>query len=318
MIVEPQDNTIATEPSQGEISACLNCGQALVGPYCHNCGQSIGEHNHGLWQFVAEFLEEFIRLDSKFLRTLVPLLFKPGRLTQEWVLGKRVRFISPLKLYISLSALCFLVISLTSHPGIVNFDSKDEQALSTARSATAEKAEKSKSGFDKLISRPFEKLTVGGAEGAANIKEFEERFMGRLSTANLILLPIFALLFKILYIRRSKYYVEHLVFALHYYAFFSVGTTLIILISQVKPIEFLNMPVVLWMLAYLPIAMFVNYRQGVFKTFFKCWIFCSVYLVAIGLVLLGMLIYTAYEIPKPKKAANSITQAAKPPAPVSH
>jgi len=300
---------------------CLNCGEQIVGLYCHQCGQFVGEHNKGLWPFIAEFLDEFIKVDSKFLRTIIPLIIKPGFLTRQWVLGKRVRYITPLKLYISLSALCFLVVSLTTHPEIAHIDAKDSTQIDAARAQLTKQEQKSMSPFERTLVEPWKRLMVGGPEGARLAKEFSDKFMSRLSTANLILLPIFALLFKILYVRRSKYYVEHLVFALHYYAFFSIGTTLILLIGKLKPLGFgqvsislglLDIPIVLWMLAYLPIAMFVNYQQGIIKTLFKCWIFCSVYMIAIGIVLTGTLYYTVYELPEAPASDSLQKPVAKP------
>jgi len=316
MILEPRDHRETVEAGHVVGGPCLNCGEQVVGNYCHRCGQYVGEHNQGIWQFVTEFFEEFIRVDSKFLRTIVPLVIKPGFLTKQWVAGKRVRYITPLKLYVSLSAICFLVISLTTHPNVIHVDSNDKQSLDAARSAMDERTEKSKSPFERAITQPFKKFTVGGPEGERLAQEFSEKFMGRLSTANLILLPLFALLFKLLYIRRSRFYVEHLVFALHYYAFFSIGTTLVVLLSQVRQLEILNVPVILWMLVYLPIAMFVNYQQGIIKTFIKCWIFCSVYLVTVGVVLVCMVVLTANELDakSPLPSAAPSKQSLKAPS----
>lgn len=280
---------------------CRNCGSPVVGAYCHRCGQHTAEHNHGLWQFVLEFCEEFVRLDSKFLRTIRPLLFRPGYLTQEWRAGKRVRYISPLKLYITLSALCFLLINLTTHPEIIKVNSNDKQSIDFAQQEIAKKEKTTNSTLQKTFLKQAEKFTVAGAAGEQNKRDFQQKFMGRLSTANLILLPIFALLFKMLYIRRSRYYVEHLVFALHYYAFFSVGAIVIVLASKLQyGSNFIIVPTVLWMVVYLPLAMLLNYCQGFFKTMVKCWIFCSIYVIAIGLVLLGMLVVTAIEMPDAK------------------
>ena len=132
-------------PSPAKVNAphprCRNCGHEVHAVYCPRCGQSIADNNQSLWQFIKDFLEEFVQLDSKFIRTIVPLCFKPGFLTSEWTAGRRVRYITPLKLYITLSALFFLVLSYQplkfegtpDKPGIVsitkdgdNSDSSDQ------------------------------------------------------------------------------------------------------------------------------------------------------------------------------------------------
>jgi len=310
MTVEPQENRMEYDDQLDARPRCLNCGEVVLGRYCHHCGQHVGEHNKGVWPFIQEFLEEFIRLDSKFLRTLVPLFLKPGFLTREWVAGKRVRYITPLKLYVSLSALCFLAISLTSSRDLIRVDSTPPKMPAVAQKAIEEDAKQPKTSFERMIEKPFQKLKFDGPDGAANVKEFGDKFIGRLSTANLILLPIFALLFKLLYIRRSRFYVEHLVFALHYYGFFSIGTTLVIFFSKVVHVPLVNVAIVLWMLAYLPVAMFVNYRQGIIKTFIKCWIFCSFYLVAIAFILLALVLVTALEIGLAQPDRAAVTPAA--------
>jgi hypothetical protein len=219
-----------------------------------------------------------------------------------------------------------LVISLTAKPSMITTTQGTEPSKSKNHSGISESDIKKMSPFERMILRPVSKVTVEGPEGDAIRRDFGEKFLGILSDANLILLPIFALLFKMLYVRRSRYYVEHLVFALHYYAFFSLSTTAIILFSKIPPIHIpskhvgleigwiLNIPVFIWMLAYLPVAMFINYRQGLIKTLIKCWIFCSIYVVVIGFVLLGMVFFTLTELPTPSTPVPAISNDTHPQA----
>ena len=318
MIAESKDQIVSDDSTSATRTKCLNCGSQVLGNYCHSCGQHTREHNQGVWQFVLEFLEEFIRFDSKFLRTIVPLIIKPGFLTREWVAGKRVRYISPLKLYISLSAICFLMVSLTTHPNVVNVGNGEAQSIAEARTAIDRDKESTNSEFKKWILDQTGKFTQDGSTGAARRQEFNDKFVGRLSTANLILLPIFALLFKFLYIRRSKFYVEHLVFALHYYAFFCLSTACILLFTKVVHFSPPAALIVIWMLVYLPVSMMVNYQQGFIKSVIKCWIFCSLYVIAISIVLLGMVVWTAVELPSaspPLKSDLKKAGSSKPTAP---
>lgn len=287
-----KDAAVQQPREEARQTACLNCGEAVMGRYCHNCGQTSGAHNRSLWLFVQEFFEEFFRLDSKFLRSIVPLLTKPGFLTQEWVAGRRAKYITPLKLYVTLSAVCFLAISLVPNSSVIHVNTgKDDKAMSAARTAlnNKEKAE-STSAFDRLVDRQVSKLTLSGPIGDANRIEFQRQMIDRLPTVNLILLPIFALLFKLLYIRRSRFYVEHLVFALHSYAFFSLGMAIVVLCTD---FAWIVLPVMLWMFLYLPIAMARNYQQGVIKTLVKWVMFCGLYALFVSAALLGTVVYTA-------------------------
>ncbi len=110
---------------------CLNCGIPATGKFCAECGQEIKDHSVALGPLLSEGLSELASWDSKLLRTLVPLLFRPGFLTNQYNTGKRVPYLSPVKLYLTLSVLFFLLLSWThpaakfvqAYPGAIKIDS---------------------------------------------------------------------------------------------------------------------------------------------------------------------------------------------------
>jgi hypothetical protein len=77
---------------------CLNCGSKLRGDYCHKCGQKAADTNLNVWGFVMEYLYNAFMWDPKFLKTLWLLVSKPGVLTKEFLAGKYVSQVHPLKL----------------------------------------------------------------------------------------------------------------------------------------------------------------------------------------------------------------------------
>ena len=109
----------AVEPQAGEHKGqdhghdgkCLNCGAALVGAYCHVCGQP--EHIHrslgAIWHDIAHGVLHF---EGKIWRTLPLLAFNPGKLTRRYILGERARFVSPMALFLFSIFLMFGIISL--------------------------------------------------------------------------------------------------------------------------------------------------------------------------------------------------------------
>lgn len=101
-----------------------------------------------------------------------------------------------------------------------------------------------------------------------------------------VLLPVFALLLKLLYIRRDRYYAEHFVFALHVHAFVFVMMTLMF----VLPWDVLNLPILLWIAVYIWLAMKRVYRQGWLRTTLKWWTLGWTYalMLVFGLVGLGL------------------------------
>lgn len=108
-------------------SSCANCGATLTGPYCHNCGQAAHVHK-SLLHLVEEFLHGFFHFETKAWRTIPALIFKPGKLTRNYIDGQRVRFVSPLALFLFLIFLMFFVFSLgTKHE--VNRINQDPQVV---------------------------------------------------------------------------------------------------------------------------------------------------------------------------------------------
>jgi len=94
----------AVEPAAGEghgesSGACLNCGTALIGPHCHQCGQAAHVHRSvsAWWHDLAHGV---LHLDGKVWRTLPLLAWYPGELTRRYVAGERARFVSPLALFL--------------------------------------------------------------------------------------------------------------------------------------------------------------------------------------------------------------------------
>ncbi len=91
---------------------CANCGTALTGPYCHACGQS-GHIHRSLLHMFEELLHGLFHFDTKAWRTIPALIFKPGKLTKEYIEGKRTSYVSPLALFLFLIFLMFYVFSWT-------------------------------------------------------------------------------------------------------------------------------------------------------------------------------------------------------------
>jgi hypothetical protein len=89
---------------------CLNCGTILEGKYCHNCGQENLEVKEGFGHMMNHAISDYFHFDHQFFHTLKPLLFKPGYLTSEYMAGRRVQYLHPIKMYIFISVVYFLVL----------------------------------------------------------------------------------------------------------------------------------------------------------------------------------------------------------------
>ena len=91
---------------------CGNCGTALLGPYCYACGQPRKGWIRKISGILADFVDTVFDLDSRTFRTLTPLYFRPGFLTCEYFAGRRVRYVTPLRLYFFLSVLAFFAVGV--------------------------------------------------------------------------------------------------------------------------------------------------------------------------------------------------------------
>lgn len=111
--------------------ACPNCDQELLDEhaFCPRCGQAvIVEDTMGA--FLSHFLSDYFAFDSKIGRSMRPLVLKPGFLTNEFAVGRRVRYIPPLRMFIFLSLFFFVVLGLTSGSGaVVDPDRLQEQVF---------------------------------------------------------------------------------------------------------------------------------------------------------------------------------------------
>jgi hypothetical protein len=93
---------------------CENCGAELVGPHCAQCGQAAIDYRRSFRHVIVDVLDSFLNWDSKFFATIGLLVVKPWRLTNEFLAGKRVRYLHPLRLYLLASILFFFAVNYES------------------------------------------------------------------------------------------------------------------------------------------------------------------------------------------------------------
>ena len=101
-------------PSRKETD-CLNCGAIVQGRYCHACGQENIEPKETFWHMFTHFLYDITHFDGSFFVTLKDLLFKPGFLSREYMLGRRKKYLHPVRMYVFTSAVFFLIFFSLFH-----------------------------------------------------------------------------------------------------------------------------------------------------------------------------------------------------------
>ncbi|MBL8556031.1 MAG: DUF3667 domain-containing protein [Phenylobacterium sp.] len=112
--------------------ACADCGTETIGRFCHNCGNASHVHRT-LLHLGEELLHGVMHFDSRTWRTLPMLVFRPGRLTREWCLGKRTRYVSPLAIFLFTVFVMFMALSYAPAP-------KENSEVASQAVATADLA----------------------------------------------------------------------------------------------------------------------------------------------------------------------------------
>jgi len=122
--------TPATDPADGaSITApiptgavCSNCGTPLLGEHCYHCGQPVKGLVRRFSSVLGDIADTLFEIDTRLTRTVAPLLLRPGYLSCEYFAGRRVRYVSPVRLFFFVSVLAFFVAQWT-------FDSSNSQAI---------------------------------------------------------------------------------------------------------------------------------------------------------------------------------------------
>lgn len=96
------------------LKKCNNCHAPLMGPYCAICGQEQDSHRRTLGALTQDFVKDVVNLDSRLLRTARALLFQPGELACAFREGRTRPYVPPVRLYLFVSLVFFLILSVTN------------------------------------------------------------------------------------------------------------------------------------------------------------------------------------------------------------
>jgi hypothetical protein len=271
------------------------------------CGQRAETHIHSFGEFLREAFEGITHADSRVWRTLWPLLFRPGFLTREYFEGRRSRYLPPFRLYLVLSVLFFLVASAMPHRlELFDFNANSVEGVQVtplggaadAKETTQQRA--NRVCGDMNYQGPWEKeLTPRFTQGCRKIMldngdGLAEGMLHNVPKALFVLLPVLALVMRLMYLRR--YYVEHLLFFIHTHSFIFLLLLLFLPLAewiQTSWIsELIKLAVTLYIPWYVYRAMRRYYRQGRFATLAKYSVLGLAYLICAALMLVLTTFYT--------------------------
>jgi hypothetical protein len=253
--VRPNLEVVQGDAGGGGAPRCPSCDAFAPDAYCPKCGEATRVHAASASEFVHEFIGHYVALEGKLWSTLRLLAGRPGQLTAEFLRGRRVPYVNPLGLYLSLSLIVFALIKLNgvelpqltmdersagvayshrfpdpAHPGKFGVATLHFQVSETsgARMHELQQAITLLGRADARWSdsvRRFMQLAPGEQARILNAG-----FLSNLPYMLIGALPLFALYLKLIYWPSGRHYGEHLVFALHTSAFVFLLASLMILI----------------------------------------------------------------------------------------
>ena len=246
-------------------TTCLNCGASLSGSFCSECGQRAAPPHPSLRELGGEAFAELSGWDGKVAETVRALLRKPGKLTIEFLEGRRARYLSPLRLYLMCSVIYFLIAaagptnlrsSIVITPG-GPIEKGSRQTIVDADKAAGLTAEE-RAQIASMIDKSPSLLQPLMRRVSSDAKAFQNEMFASLPKALFALLPVFAGILTLFY--RKRRFAEHLYFAFHLHAFIFIALSLAAVsrLAHVMPIQ---AAVGIGVLVWLPIYAHLAFRR---------------------------------------------------------
>jgi len=285
---------------------CLNCGEPLLGTFCHRCGQKAQNRRLPLKALLHDVLHDLWHLDHKLLESLWLLVRHPGFLAEEYLAGRRVRHVPPFRLYVITSFILFLAFSFIHVGGSHGQPAKDASGqLVTLHTSTPPESGHAKASPAEKADKPGG--TVKDGPGDAWARDLETRarlaqkdperfyhaFLSNLSKSLFLLMPLFAGLLLLLHLRRSaSLYVDHLVVALHHHVVCFLAILLLMGLNALPGEGWgcIPGPIIFFApLAHLAATLQRLYRRGWLRSLAKALLVSMAYGLIVSFVLVGLL-----------------------------
>ena len=249
---------------------CANCGAPLYGKYCYACGQPVEGLVRHFGSVLGDVMDSLLNIDARIAKTLLPLYFRPGRLTLDYFDGKRARYVTPFRLVFFLAIIAFFAIQLalrTQSAHIVQFE---PPPTSSSVSATPQAGTRDthfaggdikfngkvvwnhqtkpwRAGWLPAFVNDWLNDSIENARGnlhhmnSGNTVEATSaalRLVGGMFAVApqvlFVLLPVFALLLKIFYVFRRRLYMEHLIVSMHSHAFLMLSLLVMVALDLLR------------------------------------------------------------------------------------
>jgi hypothetical protein len=306
---------------------CLNCKHVVEQKFCPNCGQENTDTRKTFHHLFIHFFEDLTHYENAFWKTIRNLLFKPATLTKEYLSGKRLSYLAPVRLYIFISFITFLLIALFSDGAGEKLSKNADQISSNIikQERKGAKTTKDKLYFDFT---PMKEVDSIQKYGKANEKysdfeywitekmlhvtenntkqeivaKFIDSFFHNIPKILFIIMPFFAFFLWLFHNKKKWYYFDHGIFTLHYFSFLLLIFLILFIIEKIvglfgqdSPLAFIssitNFVGVIWMCYYFYPAHHRFYGETRFVSFVKS---ASLFCINSIFILFLLILYAFY------------------------
>jgi Protein of unknown function (DUF3667) len=243
--------------------ACHNCGALLQGRFCANCGQQDQPLDPSVGEVVGEVARELSALDGRIVRSVRRLFLSPGFLTLEHFAGRRVAWVSPVRLYLIFSVCYFAIVAVTGEP-----------PLEVNLRFTSDNGEDNTQAIQSL----------GFSSEAELDRAVNEALTTWIPRAMFVLVPFFGWLVSLVHRRAGRKYPHHVIFACHVFAVFfgvqAIAVAIGYLSGNTAVTSALAIASLLFSLGYMILAMRAVYGGTIARAFAHTLVVLAFYWVA--------------------------------------
>ena len=300
--------------------SCLNCKTALPegAKFCSNCGQENRDLQIRFWELLGEFLSSTFNFDARLGRTVIDLIKRPGEMTKQFHEGKRARYVRPLQLYLFVSFVYFLLLSINPPPAVNEFPENREDAGMVVDNSLVKinmdnndyfllgenlkhADPENESVIDSLLNlseesehSEWERHLMKQLVRAVNPEyedELKEEVLANLSWAMFLLLPLFAAMLWLLVRKTSPFYIDSIIFSIHFHTvvfiLLSIGTIIDFFVSSDLVFQLISLMIVIQLLLSMKRVYNLKWKKAISRTIglglSYTFIFGLSYLVILGI-----------------------------------
>lgn len=246
---ESADDSISVEV------ICKNCETSFKGNFCSNCGQSVKDLDIPFKVLIFDMMANMWAFDTRVIKTLKSVLFKPGEMALDYTAGRRARYMPPFRFYIFISFIFFLLLnisttrtfnekwSLMTDSDTLSITNREMDNLLTISGSNTEKS--SFKGFSADINQ--------------NREHYISRFFSIFSWSLFILMPLYAAMFWLLFRKNLRFFLGHFIFAINQHAFLFTLFIILLAINLILPNKSVNPEK--WLMLLFPLYIVIGSKK---------------------------------------------------------